>query len=182
MPTSHSLARLGALAIALALGWGLVAVYAVVGVLPQAALTLPAVARVRMVLPEGWAFFTRDPREPDVDVLAWRDGAWTPALRRPLSSARNLFGLSRAGRAQSVELGILVDGLKGVELSSCRGALERCADDLPPATVTIANAQGARTICGDVLVVVREPIPWAWAAVTPRVQMPAKVVRVEVTC
>lgn len=181
MTSSRTHARLGALTIALAIAWGVVALYALVGVLPHGALTLPAVARVRVVLPEGWAFFTRDPREPDVDVLALRKGEWVPALRRPFSAARNLFGLSRAGRAQAVELGMLMGELKTVPLTPCRAAPEQCAEALE-IQATVANHEGRRTICGEVLVVVREPTPWAWSGVTPRVEMPTKIARVEVAC
>src|SRR5690606_6732348 len=76
--------RLGLLALGLLLGWSTVTVYALHGALPYNPVKLPFQDRfnIRLFLPEGWAFFTRDPREDRMlPYLRGAEAGWTRASR-----------------------------------------------------------------------------------------------------
>jgi antimicrobial peptide system SdpA family protein len=132
------------------------------------------------VFPQGWAFFTRDPREP-VDE-AYRPGERLVPILYPNSSARNLFGFSRRARAQNVEMAALLLEVPASAWKECRAPLRRCLEVAPGCAVAVANVSVTRQICGPVVVERQPPVPWAWGRSTGRIHMPSKVVRLEVAC
>jgi antimicrobial peptide system SdpA family protein len=134
---------------------------------------------VAAVVPEGWAFFTRNPRLPSlVPYQFGPDSRWHSVAAGRNTRSNDAMGVDRAGRAQGVELAILVEHVPG-------SVWHRCGED---PLVCLSNAQVSatfenvshRTICGDVGFVVQDVLPWAWRY-SPAL-MPSKVVRVRVTC
>jgi len=132
------------------------------------------------LFPQGWAFFTRDPREP-VD-RAYRPGAPPTPLLYTNSSARSLFGFSRRARAQNVEMAALLLEVPSGAWHECRDALSRCLEAAPEAGVPVANRSMNRQICGPVVVERQPPVPWAWGRGLGTVHMPSKVLRLDVRC
>src|SRR4030095_4783202 len=63
---------------------------------------------IMAIIPEGWGFFTRNPRETDLYLYFLKDKHWVMNPNAPISSCRNSFGLNRLPRAQSVELGMIL--------------------------------------------------------------------------
>ncbi|GAB1821721.1 SdpA family antimicrobial peptide system protein [Herbidospora sp. RD11066] len=179
--------RLGAVAVALGIGWFLVAAYVVIGQLPSAALELPGQRDVKeqamVVAPQGWAFFTKSARDPN-DVV-WRRGAgggWHPAEAGPHSEARNLFGWNRGSRAQAADLGILVTAVPAAQWATCDdGRTEECLSRVT-AAFPLRNPAPEPRLCGEIGVARQEPLPWAWAGAADRTRMPVSVVRLEVAC
>ena len=179
---------LGVRALALAAAWLLLVLYVVHSQLPSNAVSLPAQARVgpvlRVVTTQGWAFFTRSPRE--AQVTAWRltgGNHWQSAMLGPHSEARNAWGLNRASRSQGVEMGILLAALTEADWNSCAdGIPESCMPSSAAATVTTANPMPAPTLCGPVALVAQEPLPWAWASEGAEERMPLRWVRMDVSC
>jgi antimicrobial peptide system SdpA family protein len=178
------LQALGGLLASMVAAWAVLGAYALHASMPFNAIELPREHKAALVevLPEGWRFFTRNPQEEQLQPLVLRGGAWTSASIQPASSARNLFGIDRAGRAQSVELALLLETVPGSSWADCTDTPVSC---LPPpeAAVPIVNHSAGRTLCGEIAIVAQRPVPWAWAASTsPDLQMPARVVRLEVQC
>ncbi len=175
---------LGAAAIALTAGWVVAAPYTFDGSRAENALDLPGsdALAIRQLAPQGWAFFTRSPRERDFDVLRYdpEHGSQT-LLRYPNFSAPLFLGWRRANRAQGLEFGLMTNELEARELSSCKGPVEDCAETLA-AQPPIANTAPNPTLCGDVLVVYREPVPWAWAKSADDIEMPSEIMKVRLEC
>ena len=174
--------RLGTLACLLVAGWTVFAVYSVHAGMPETAIQLPFEDRnfIRTFTPQGWAFFTRDPREERFSVYGNDDDAWRPLLAMPLASAENMFGLSRVGRANAVEYGMLYADIPAETWTECRGSHAACLDQLQT-SATLDNAAPVPAICGDVGVVVQPPVPWVWSR-NERIEMPLRAVRVRVRC
>lgn len=179
--------RLGLTLIALGLFWACAFVSIVYPQLPPNATSTPLADQMRMLMlqvaPQGWAFFTRSPREPR--VLAWGKGSagWTPVTQGPHSEARNAFGFNRASRAQGVETGVLLEQVPNEAWRDCPdGNVGVCLARLTPRIKT-RNPGPTTTLCGEVTLVQQEPLPWAWfdpdAETTP---MPAQVLPLDVTC
>lgn len=167
--------------------WGAVLAYALQPALPYSPIRLPFQDEVRtqFFLPEGWAFFTKSPREERPFLFLRTDAGWKDASLAPISRARNAFGLDRAVRAQSVELALLLTrpevrkAWKACEVKAFGPCLEATA----PAA-TLRNESPRPTLCGDVGVARQKPLPWAWARSEKgrKLMMPINVVRMRVEC
>jgi len=172
--------------IALAVGWSVLALYAVHIELPVNALDLPLESNIKptlqAIVPQGWGFFTRDPREPRLIPLVRAAGSWQVASEGPNGEPWNAFGLNRAARAQGVEVGLLETAIPAEAWKDCETEVAACLERMP-ATLQLSNPTPRPTLCGEVGFARRESVPWAWAASTPdETSMPSKVVRVRVTC
>ena len=177
---------LGGAVIALAIAWSLLVLYAVHIELPANALDLPFEGSIKpplqAVVPEGWGFFTRDPREVRLLPYVREAGAWRAAREGPNGEPRNAFGFNRAARAQGVEMGLLETSIPTKAWKACATEIAACLDRIS-APVQVGNPTPAPTLCGDVGLVHRDPLPWAWAGSEPdETSMPSKVVRLTVKC
>jgi antimicrobial peptide system SdpA family protein len=174
---------LGALTIVLAVASAIAGSYAVHGSLPHNALALPGekALKVAVVMPESWRFFTRDPREAQPFVQRrGADGRWESAMRLPNGLAVNAFGLDRTGRAQNIELSRLLGNVPKSAWTRCEGRPEACFEKLQP--IPMKNDTQLRTLCGRLVVGTQQPVPFAWSKATPPVEMPSRLVALEVQC
>jgi antimicrobial peptide system SdpA family protein len=184
-PEPTAPARLGGVALALITSALVLSMYVVHSQMPDNAVTLPYEASIRQpvrhLLPQGWAFFTRDPREADLlPFTRDENGQWQAALLGPHSEFRNVLGFARASRAQGVEMGNLAGGLVENDWQDCRGPVAPCLE--AAAVVTVENSAPAPSLCGDVGFVSRPPVPWAWSHSQQNLTMPGTVARLEVSC
>jgi antimicrobial peptide system SdpA family protein len=182
----RSLTALGLLSLSLMLGWAAVFAYSVHAALPVNAVRLPLEERLypQAWMPQGWKFFTRNPREEDLGAFTRaEDGRWVSALRGSNASARNLFGLSRATRAQGIELGLITTAVGQIKdaWQPCRDRLEVCVEQ-SRLVGEVRNITPNPTLCGEVGLTLQEPVPWAWSRSKRKVTMPSKAVRVNVIC
>jgi antimicrobial peptide system SdpA family protein len=177
--------RLGRLALVLFLVGVAIFSYAVHAPMPANAVSLPGERSMKLsiqqLLPQGWAFFTRNPREPDLLLFTLdRDGQWRDAMRPPHAEPRNAFGFARASRTQGVEAGVLISRLTDQRWQECRILPVDCLRRAP--TVTVANPTPKPTVCGDIGLVSQPPVPWAWSRSGRTVTMPSTVIRLVVSC
>ncbi len=131
---------LGFVCLLLIIGWAVVFGYSIHAALPLNPINLPLEESVkpRVWVPQGWKFFTRSPREDVISVFARQaDGGWANALHGPNGSPSNLFGISRATRAQGIEIGILQVAVSRLEWHSCKAAVEQCVEQAPIVPVPI---------------------------------------------
>lgn len=136
-------------------------------------------ANVTTVLPEGWAFFTRNPREPQ--TVLYRRGAdtWERVSQRHADRA-NYFGLARFARAKMIELASLLDQIPPIAWHALAAGRDPLSVAVTP--VRVRNPALRPLLCGDLLIVEREPIPWAWSTARQPVRMAGRVVVVSAAC
>lgn len=188
--------RFGLLASALCLGAIGLVLQAADGAAGYTTLELPLAKRTQaqLLMPEGWAFFTRSPREPWVHVYAREldaDGAegaaWVEISAPPLSHASNLFGLRRETRREGLESGIVIAALAEEAWAPCR--LPELSTCLARASVVerIDNPSATPSLCGEVALVSYAAVPFAWIRNRPRSSLsefavPTRFAKVELTC
>jgi antimicrobial peptide system SdpA family protein len=182
----NALRPLGGMLVAVAMAWSVLTLYAVHIELPVNALDLPFESSIKTtlqaVVPEGWGFFTRDPREARLLPFLRTEGSWLGASEGPNGEPWNAFGFNRAARAQGVEMGLLETMVPNNAWKECSDEIPNCLDTAA-SSVQVSNPTPSPTLCGDVGLAQREVVPWAWAASTPdESQMPSKVVRLNVKC
>ncbi len=141
-------------------------------------ISLPISRNVLMVMPEGWGYFTRNPREPIMQFYRL-DGKHEPVFE-PNFSARYLFGMRRDGRKLSGEAGFVVSQVRAKAWIVTRKRLS--FESLPDSTVIVHNPTGNPMLCGDYLVQVQDRLPWAWAKSRARIVMSQKVAHVRIVC
>jgi antimicrobial peptide system SdpA family protein len=169
---------------AVAAGWAAVGLVVVHVNLPPNALILPGESAYRAdvvkVVPEGWAFFTKSPRDAAyVPYERAADGTWRKAELWPHSRPSNAFGLDRRSRAQGVELGILQSAVGRAGWVECYDRADTCFERAP--LERAVNSSPEPSLCGDVGVAQQFPVPWVYARSGERVGR-SLVGRVRVTC
>ncbi|WAS84895.1 MULTISPECIES: SdpA family antimicrobial peptide system protein [unclassified Corallococcus] len=177
---------MGLLALGLLFGGSSVAAYALHAALPYNPLQLPFEDRfdIRLVLPEGWAFFTRDPRDERIlSYLRTPGGQWVRANQTPNFQPRNAFGIDRAARAQGVEMGLLLEATRQLGRHACEEDPLKCLERAPSER-TLRNESPNPTFCGQLGIVFQPAVPWAWSRSHrgKAVVMPSKVLRLDVEC
>lgn len=163
--------------------WAGVGYVALSPVLPDSPLsygTQPG-TEVHAVLPQGWKFYTRDPREANNYVYQLVEGTWQNASIGPNARPAFLFGINRRGRAQGLEYGLLVTDVDPMAWEECEEHPFACLARLPAAD-TLANASPDPTLCGTIALVRQPLVPWAWRTSADALDMPSLLIRLEVTC
>lgn len=177
-----ALRRLALFALLLGGGWLTIFAYAIHAALPFNPIRLPfeSWADVMSWIPEGWAFFSRDPREEAVFLFARRNDGWTSASMGPNGRISNDFGLNRASRAQGVEVALLMNRFPA-SARDCRVLPTDCLEAAQSAG-SIRNTTPNPSLCGEVGVVLQKPVPWAWWASGHATVMPSRILRISVDC
>lgn len=172
--------------LALAAVWGVAVLYVAEVHVPKNVLSLPGQKQARStvanVAPQGWAFFTKSPR--DVEVLPYRrtaDGTWTSLALTPHSSPRNAFGLDRASRSQGIEISLLLNLAEKKDWKECEEDLTDCLADARSAR-KVKNPSPEATVCGRVALVQEKPVPWAWRDLVNERTTPERYLSMDVTC
>jgi len=130
---------------------------------------------IKTAVPEGWGFFTRNPREPDITLYENHGGHWRKAEHMPISSASNLSGIDRLPRAQSVELGMLLNALNESDAwTPCDGDLESCLKGVRQ--VSLHPQWRYPALRGLVAFIRQEPVPWAWVESRATIRMPIELI------
>jgi antimicrobial peptide system SdpA family protein len=189
-PASEGVARysarantlLAAFSVLIALAWVVIMVYSVYPALPYNPVYLPGAAQTNSLVlaPQGWAFFTRNPREERLLVYGRGPDGWRPLLLGPQARLRNKLGLARKPRAQGVELAQLVEQAQNA-WEPCDADFHVCLTRMSSET-QVRNSGPNRTICGPVVVVAQEPIPWAWLREPEPVTMSSRILVLKVLC
>jgi antimicrobial peptide system SdpA family protein len=161
--------------------WAAVTAFVLSGFADDSTISARRAARLVQgaIIPEGWSFFTRDPREPK-DVVYRRARGGLSQVTFANTSARNAYGVSRAARAMDAELMGLLEPVLESTWRDCDGAPEACVAAARPLALT--NWSETRFICGDVAVVRAPPVPWAWRRSRDRIHMPSRVLALKVDC
>jgi len=131
--------------------------------LPSADHLGPAAKRAanltRQVLPEGWSFFTKSPR--DSFVVAYDENG-DEAGTAPNAQPKWVFGLNRASRLGGVEIDRVMQDLDRGAWQHCEVGtdLAACTNGLEPQEVRISGTPHA--LCGRVTLARMRPTPWAF--------------------
>ena len=161
----------------------LLGLYAVDASRGRNALELPFQHKLflRQLLPQGWAFFTRDPQEVRLHVYAETTRGWVTA--DPGSHARWQYamGFNRRSRVHGVELALLLAHFRQDAWQECRQSPVTCLAAVETAR-TIPNTSPKPAFCGPLGIVRQAPVPWAWARAAKPITMPSQILKVNVQC
>ncbi|WP_162621784.1 SdpA family antimicrobial peptide system protein [Microbacterium suaedae] len=125
-------------------------------------------AVVQSVVPQGWGFFTRDPREPS--VTPYTEGVnneWVNAKRGPNVQPQYAFGANREGRLTEFDVEGVVSGAEGTpEWVSCGtvSELDCIAQTLESGPILASNVAGYDLrLCERIALIREDPVPLSYA-------------------
>jgi antimicrobial peptide system SdpA family protein len=136
---------------------------------------------VKSLVPEGWAFFTRSPREERLDIYYLKRDGWVPNPLAPRGAPANMFGLMRKLRAQSVELAILLSQVRQEQWIELNKGFAS-ANINSSASLRVINPSPFPVMEGTIAVVKHKPVPWSYAALITTDLLPCQYVVLTVAC
>ncbi len=159
--------------------WVALIVFVACGSITEMPLSAGVATRTRLVsiLPEGWAFFTRDPRESSKSVYLRENGHW---VRHSQAQSRVWLGLKRNDRVEGAEIEKLMSLVPASKHFKCEGSLDACLANPKLPVARVVNPMLVRSLAGEVVIASAQPVPWAWSAARDRVYMPSDVVKLNV--
>lgn len=131
-------------------------------------------------IPEGWGFFTRNPREASICLYAEDDHHTLSLLTRPNGSASYFLGASRLGRRYGMEASMLMKKIPDStwQYFTSRNFREGIAT-APHITLPLHDLKNIRYIKkGEYLLVYEESIPWTYLPYADKYRWKCAVVRI----
>jgi len=173
------------LILALVAFWGILFVYVANSALPHNTIRLPYQDRfldqqLKMFLPEGFGFFTRNPKETRLLVYQIRNQTLIK-LNQPNFSFDTFFGLRRRSRAINLELGLLLDQIGQDQWQDCEDSLNYCVFQTENRPAKFDNFNLSPFLCGELIIQKKDPVPWAWAKNFNR-EMPSQFLKLKIHC
>jgi antimicrobial peptide system SdpA family protein len=162
--------------------WGIVIIAVLITSVPEHAIGSTSLTKdmMKSFLPEGWAFFTRNPREATEKFYEEQaDGSVVPGNA---SDLRSIGSPSRLERIRSMEVGMVLPQVPKEAWVPCENTFAECLKVLPPDRAKISISMHDCSYRGRAVIQRNAPIPWAWRTSYHRIRMPSMLARVEVEC
>jgi antimicrobial peptide system SdpA family protein len=152
--------------------------------MPLGVVDIPGPVRplFKVFWPQGWAFFTKNPRSPS--MLIYRksgDGQWVIDDIGRNGELKYAFGWRRTVRSRQLEAGFL-SGLAGDSGSPCTEKPGVCLGKAERDAIELSNPTMSPFLCGLIGLVNQEPLPWAWREAEAETTMHSRVSVYSVSC
>lgn len=137
---------------------------------------------VDALTPQGWAFFTRDPREAQV-ILYKIENNHIKKIPHLHSSAYNFLGLCRTSSIYMHEIQAIRTKLHNNWFSDTYWNYQsNIYGKFPTNSYSLYNDTKKPLLCGEYLLVFQKPVPWAWSSSIENIKMPGKIIRINIKC
>ena len=133
------------------------------------------------IMPQGWAFFTRSPRESQVLVYnITENGVMRKEVHRH-SEPINYFGLRRIQTYKMNELQFILGEIEQDQyINTTSNYISNNMGIIPDTTYEVSHVFKHSELSGKtLLIVIQEIVPWAWFGIDS-LMMPAKVIKLKV--
>ncbi|HTS46113.1 MAG TPA: SdpA family antimicrobial peptide system protein [Puia sp.] len=143
--------------------------------------------RFKLFFPEGWAFFTKSPREDFIEVYEMSNSHLQKVRGQRQAELSDWLGLKRDSRAESVEFSYLLSRVKSQDGDSlwteCNfSELENLISHDKVKTYPVSNSTISPFYCGRIFLVKKQVVPWAWSANFEKINLPVQVISLLVEC
>ena len=164
--------------IALILGWLVGCVIVICTSVGHTPFQLKSSDKIKafQMLPQGWGFFTRDPREDKLFVYKI-SGDELYKITQPNFSADNLFGLSRLGRMTQMQASnLILQNFSKFQDCDKKDPMECLTDSI----YRFENSFKNKLLRGKYLIKKEPALPWAWSRNRRDKSDPYQILMVEV--
>ncbi|QTY27747.1 SdpA family antimicrobial peptide system protein [Flavobacterium sp. CS20] len=133
-------------------------------------------------VPQGWAFFTRNPREAQI-IIYKKENEQISEIAQRHSAYQNLFGLNRKASKIMSELQFIKNGLNDSLFDNTKwNYQEKIYNKIPTKPICVKNQMEEPILCGNYIIVFQKTIPWAWSKSIEKIEMPAKIINLNIEC
>jgi antimicrobial peptide system SdpA family protein len=164
--------------------WFSVLFFLLIASLSESIVHVSRISKVRstMLMPEGWAFFTKNPREENFVMYKKEPGGWELKTIRA-GSYRSIFGLNRDIRIANQELGMLLTNYTDARWVDLKGRINDGSNalllDTLPARGVVDNSHYP-IFSGDYILQKVYNVPWIWYTSNPDLVMDSKITKIRV--
>lgn len=131
------------------------------------------------ILPQGWGFFSKNPRDSDVGLYTTENSS--SKVVWPNMRTENAFGLYRKGRSQGVEMGAIASTISDKDYTKCDSEdLESCKGKANE--ITVKNPTPSPLLCGEYFLTKEKPIPWSYFKYSDSGHEITNIVKVDIKC
>lgn len=133
------------------------------------------------LVPQGWAFFTRSPREAQILVYKINKDTQLELEIIRHSQPENVFGLNRVQSFKMNELQLIVSKLdRNLFLNTSWNYMNNLHGILPKKVNVVQHVfKHSRLINKEIVIIIQDIVPWAWKK-NKNLMMPAKAIRLKI--
>ena len=138
----------------------------------------PLLKTINYLFPQGWGFFTRNPREENVFVYSINKNKITEICLLN-QSIENSFGFSRDTRLKAFDIAILIEKINNDEwISSSKQSMK---EHLAIPTIKIKKTNNLQYFTkGLFFIKLKKTVPWKWANLNQEKYTPYQIVKIQV--
>jgi antimicrobial peptide system SdpA family protein len=163
--------------------WAFLLTYLFINSLPETIIHLNQLSKIRTTstVPEGWAFFTKNPRDENIVIYKKSGASWRPVTNKT-GDYLNFFGLKRTSRFENQEMGILLASLDTTNWVSIKGGLEKnfLLFDTIPITQILNSSHYPYYKEGEYILVQEGILPWVWFSTNPNLKLDSRVRKIKI--
>jgi antimicrobial peptide system SdpA family protein len=133
---------------------------------------------ITIIFPEGWGFFTKNPRDLAMEIYKIENGK-LKLLDGTNGSSTNLYGLSRSARLIGYETSTAVSEIDSKQWTNCK--TRNIKDNINIKTYVIKKRNYFNHLkAGVYLVKAFKPIPFAWSKSNQQKFNPFSVIKIQI--
>ena len=129
-------------------------------------------------LPQGWAFFTKDPQEVKAIAYTVHNGV-LKEFNKTGNRLQYATGLKRTQRVLGIELS---DILTSYSMQKLKNEFETEEKALSGEFIHISNKSISKSLCGKVIINLYKDTPWIWFSNDIKVQPFKKYINLDIHC
>ncbi|WP_157579243.1 SdpA family antimicrobial peptide system protein [Spirosoma montaniterrae] len=137
---------------------------------------------LRTLFPQGWAFFTKSPRDENIQLYRWENNRLILVDGQRQATFANLMGFRRSSRAMSVEYAYLLYNVPTTKWTRCETDPEAYIRSHKLTEVRVENNTPRPYLSGTYYLIQRGIVPWAWSSQTNRITLPSSILKLTVIC
>lgn len=128
--------------------------------------------------PQGWGFFTRNPREENIILYKLDNGENIKQVTNKNFTPSNYFGLSRRQRYEAIQISMLLSDIKEEKFLRCDQAnFQDC--NLCKVKINRDGLIHTGYFTGTYFIKKEKTIPWAWSKSKENLINPYKIIELE---
>ena len=139
---------------------------------------------LQAITPQGWAFFTRDPREVSQRVFIQAEAGRLEPANNADYRGEPWNGVRRQLRNRGIVLAHVMSSTPSSAWRPCDGPIGKCVaqSDADASPCVVLRAYDTTDLCGRVVMQEVSPVPWAWRASYRNVHPSSRIAVVDVDC
>jgi len=164
--------------------WLFILFFLLIASISESIINVSRISKIRstVFMPEGWAFFTKNPREENF-VLYKKEGHGWDLKTIQAGSYKNIFGLNRKIRIANQELGMLLSNYTNPQWVDLKGRMN------DPSNTVLLDTLSARDVVdhshypiftGEYILQKVYNVPWVWYSSNPDLVMDSKISKIHI--